>query len=535
MLIWAQLGCQHAPIKFTPSAPPNLPSFTALPLAPKVAPLKANAMQAPQTTQLTENSFLHQWPLNENNHNQQPDQQANSLYFIGISKSTPIANPDILVAAFKQHRKAITNNEDLTNLEASCYDSMRFRASLHSIGITISCFAPTAVKSNLLWQFWDKGVLDEVNIDSIQRSLKLNKHIGAFTGAEIDTVFRKKLLGEQHPYNQNIDNNAIINELNKAKLSTLHLQIRSQMQWHLFTPQQASLAAHADVEKAQPANFFPSWLTEYSPNSSLSTEKRFNNQQSNAEEANAEEFGSYEANSYKASSEKAKTEKTLYLIDAPNTVQTQVRVGVLTESSGYQSQNANSCKIIAALLGRGYSGRLFYDLRETRGLTYGVYGGCVDAPLSQYMYFYGSTALANSGAFLKGMTDHLALISEQLTPQQEINSAATYLIGKQQLTIDRPFGKESLYINQILRNKALKNKQPLAQQLKNQALENQASAEFDQGLMQLSKLTPQELLVMTQTATLNDPVIVLRGDADKITIDLQQKFPTWQIKLVEVN
>ncbi|MEZ9536952.1 M16 family metallopeptidase, partial [Shewanella sp. 10N.286.51.B8] len=206
-------------------------------------------------------------------------------------------------------------------------------------------------------------------------------------------------------------------------------------------------------------------------------------------------------------------DKILYIIDAPDTVQTQVRIGLVTATADATVQDANTCQMIAALLGRGYSGRLFYDLREVRGLSYGVYGRCVNAPLSQYMYFYGSTALENSSAFIKGMLDHLSLITEQTASQNEINATVTYLQGKQQLSLDSPFGKESLYIRQLL--------------------SGQTTAEFSQGMKQLQQLTPMQLLQQANTLSLTTPIVVLRGDADKISADLQQKLPTWELRQLE--
>ncbi|WP_076540741.1 pitrilysin family protein [Shewanella sp. UCD-KL21] len=509
VFICSQQACQHAPISFTAAQPPNLANYNDLPVfGSEKVQLPLSAIASPQTMSLTANSYLHQWPLT----NDSFTQQGNQLYLVGISKEAAIANPDIIIAAFKQRQKHIANTQVLTAVQAACYDSMRFRASLHSIGISINCVATTKLKSALLWQFWDHQAVNELNIATIKRSLKLNKHIGAFTGGEIDLAFRKQLLGSQHPYNQNINNDTVIDELTHASLSALHTELRQQLQWHLFAPQLGPQLTNAkaqtlntkklktnnlSIKAAQQDTSLPSWLLAEKPDTSHSA------------------FDSSVQKSAKTSTVETSTakDKILYIIDAPDTVQTQVRMGFVTASADTPVQNANTCQMIAALLGRGYSGRLFYDLREVRGLSYGVYGRCVNAPLSQYMYFYGSTALENSGAFIKGMLDHLSLITEQAASQNEINATVTYLQGKQQLSLDSPFGKESLYIRQLL--------------------SGQTIAEFSQGMKQLQQLTPMQLLQQANGLSLSTPIVVLRGDADKISADLQQKLPTWQLRQLE--
>ncbi|MDO6775593.1 insulinase family protein [Shewanella sp. 3_MG-2023] len=523
VFICSQQACQHAPISFTPAQPPNLANYNDLPVfGSEKVQLPLSAIVSPQTMSLTTNSFLHQWSLTADSF----AQQGHQLYLVGISTQTAIANPDIIIAAFKQRQKHMANTQVLTAVQAACYDSMRFRASLHSIGISINCMATTKLKSELLWQFWDNQAVNEVNIATIKRNLKLNKHIGAFTGSEIDLAFRKQLLGSQHPYNQNINNNAVIDELTHSSLSALHTELRQQLQWHLFAPQFSPQLTNTKAQTlkantlktnslktnssktqiAQHVTSLPSWLLTEKPDSSHSA---FDSSAQTSAQTSAK---ASTINSSTVETSTAK-DKILYIIDAPDTVQTQVRIGLVTATADATVQDANTCQMIAALLGRGYSGRLFYDLREVRGLSYGVYGRCVNAPLSQYMYFYGSTALENSSAFIKGMLDHLSLITEQNASQNEINATVTYLQGKQQLSLDSPFGKESLYIRQLL--------------------SGQTTAEFSQGMKQLQQLTPMQLLQQANTLSLTTPIVVLRGDADKISADLQQKLPTWELRQLQ--
>ncbi|WP_282167026.1 insulinase family protein [Shewanella japonica] len=536
MLALMTLGCQHSPIHFTETQAPNIPSFdvpenhtsasnTSTNLSQLLADtqqaqskaIKPVAYQLPLTITLTKQFHAHQWLSSEVN-----DSGLNRLYLIGISAQQPITHPDILVEAFKQKLEEMANTTAYSPQMASCLSSIKIRASLHSVGMTIECSATDQQLQQQLWQFWQKGALSDINIATVKRNLKLNKHIGAFTGSEIDTTFRQQLLGQQHPYNLNVRNQSAINELDNTTLQTLHNKIRQQLQWHLFIPSPITSATHG-VAQSSLNSPLDSQLNNLS--SSTSTSSAYKQQATitssdifvptwlTTTQSNLTEVQPNIITNSTGSATKQSTQ-TILIIDAKDTVQTQARVGfVLAKpdlvNTTNHNQNSTDCKTIAALLGRSYSGRLFYDLRETRGLTYGIYGRCVDAPLSQYLYFYGSTSLENSGAFLKGIIDHTQLLKDQAAKQTEINAVITYLMGKQQLASDHKYGKESRYINNLLLGR---------------------TASFEQLQHEtLNSLTPKAITTMANHVFEGNPVIVLRGDADKIIPDLNEKLPHWQV------
>ncbi|MCL1065998.1 insulinase family protein [Shewanella olleyana] len=500
------MGCQHSPINFTESQPPNTPKLTQLANAPVLQPLSSSVNETPSqkltSIRLSSRFTSHHWTTNQSTVNKSTvnqsavnkretdqettnDQSLNSIYFIGVSPHSALESPDVLIEAFSQRRAQLANQQQSAELIA-CYDSIRFRASLHSMAITMQCSANLSQMQKVIMDFWQNESFNNINLETVQRNLKLNKHIGAFTGSEIDQVFRQQLLGADHPYNLNINNQELINELVKTnRLQQLHIATRDKLQWHLFT----RTSKENNDSFTENKNDWPLWLIQDSAN--VSSEP---NQDLTA------------ANNPASSVE---TTPTIYIIDAPDTVQTQVRIGFVTNN------NTIGCKTISPLLGRGYSGRLFYDLREVRGLTYGVYGRCIDAPLSQYLFFYGSTALENSGAFLQGILDHTKLLTEQKVSQAEIDSVATYLIGRRLLSLDTTFGHESDYIRHVLAGKTAKQAQ------------EQINA--------ISQLTPEQLLQLSIETFSSQPTIVLRGDADKMTQDIRDKLPNWQIKPISAN
>ncbi|WP_153915026.1 M16 family metallopeptidase [Shewanella sp. TC10] len=500
------MGCQHSPINFTESQPPNTPKLTQLANAPVLQPLSSAVTETPSqeltSIKLSDRFTTHQWLLNQRQTDQETtsDQSLNSIYFIGISPHSALESPDVLIEAFSQRRTQLANLQQSAELIA-CYDSIRFRASLHSMAITMQCSASSPQMQKVMMDFWQNKSLDNINLETVQRNLKLNKHIGAFTGSEIDKVFRQQLLGVDHPYNLNINNQELINELTKPKqLQQLHIATRDKLQWHLFTR-----TFEKSSESFTENNYdWPLWLMQAS--TIQAPRIQAHTIQGPTIDAHASNQNLTADNNPAPST---KVAKTIYIIDAPDTVQTQVRVGFVTKNETI------GCKTIAPLLGRSYSGRLFYDLREVRGLTYGIYGRCIDAPLSQYLYFYGSTALENSGAFVQGILDHTQLLTEQKVSQAEIDSVATYLIGQRLLSLDTTFGHESDYIRHVLAGKTAE----------------QAQLQINA----IRQLSPEQLLQLSIETFSSQPMIVLRGDADKITQDIRDKLPDWQIKPISAN
>lgn len=188
----------------------------------------------------------------------------------------------------------------------------------------------------------------------------------------------------------------------------------------------------------------------------------------------------------------------------------------MSETSQLSSQEvALSCRSLSALMGRSFSGRLYYDLREKRGLTYGIYGQCANAPLSSSIKFYGSTAIEHTGAFVVGILDHLALVKTQSASQGEINALKTYLIGEDLLSQDNSIQRENQYLQQLATELTQVDVQKL-------------NAE-------LQALTPKRLQQLANGAFSGEPLIILRGDIDRIIPDLTSKLPEWQLERVKVD
>ncbi|MCS6231442.1 insulinase family protein [Shewanella baltica] len=535
-------ACQQTQIVFTPTEPPSLASFNTpypldnhLPESGIIIPATDPMFSDEVYTELHLPYQLHRLAsvqrnhdLNSNNlsthalssnslssNSLSSNSLSNRVSLAAISPQAPFNNPDILQIALQEKARALA-----ISLADPCLETFGIRVSLHSINLSLTCPNDVNHIYGLLVQFWQPNTFVDattapVDVDNIRRQLKLNKHLNAFSGAEIDKLWREKLLGPEHPYNTVLNNDALFDSLSLKQLQQILQQAASQAQWHLFLPNSQAKNAEFNLQAS-----IKQW-----PRLTKSLPKSLSKSLQQAD---------------KLETTTPKQTKKIYLIDAPGSVQTQVRLGYridyridhsinhaightvdselgdMSETSQLSSQEiALSCRSLSALMGRSFSGRLYYDLREKRGLTYGIYGQCANAPLSSSIKFYGSTAVEHTGAFVVGILDHLALVKTQSASQGEINALKTYLIGEDLLSQDNSIQRENQYLQQLATGLTQVDVQKL-------------NAE-------LQALTPKRLQQLANEAFSGEPLIILRGDIDRIIPDLTSKLPEWQLERVKVD
>lgn len=526
-------ACQQTQIVFTPTEPPSLAGFNTpyplnshLPESGVIIPATGPMFSDEVYTELDLPYQLHRLASVQSNHDLNSNSLSthalssnslssnslsNRVSLAAISPQAPFNNPDILQIALQEKARALA-----ISLADPCLETFSIHVSLHSINLSLTCPDDVNHIYGLLMQFWQPNTFVDattapVDVDNIRRQLKLNKHLNAFSGAEIDKLWREKLLGPEHPYNTVLNNNELFDTLNLNQLQQIQQQAASQAQWHLFLPNSQAKNAEFNLQAS-----IKQW-----PMLTTSLLKSLSKSSSHAD---------------KLETTTPKQTQKIYLIDAPGSVQTQVRLGYridhsinhaightvdnelgdMSETSQLNSQEvALSCRSLSALMGRSFSGRLYYDLREKRGLTYGIYGQCANAPLSSSIKFYGSTAIEHTGAFVVGILDHLALVKTQSASQGEINALKTYLIGEDLLSQDNSIQRENQYLQQLATGLTQVDVQKL-------------NAE-------LQALTPKRLQQLANGAFSGEPLIILRGDIDRIIPDLTSKLPEWQLERVKVD
>lgn len=534
LLLLPLLGCQQTKLVFTDEQAPITPTFNRLEGAPTLLshevenlpahiPERRHRVQpelhlgtepwAPQIHPLTADFTLHLFPPSPS--------KLNYVELVLINSGKPFNNIDILNAALNERATWLATQHPI-----SCIESLRIRAAMHSISIKMACPAEEIAQSlSILAASWQDSAFDKIDIDNVRRKLKLNKHINAYSGAEIDKVWADIILGDKHAYNQALNNLVLQDELSLSKLAELQQEMRAGANWHLFM----SLPANHRISEPVQANILTQEylieeaerLAELLSRSSAVTAKEG---REGTEEAAVLVKVAQETDT--AAESFINTDKIIYLIDAPGAVQTQVRVGyrlplsVSSSATGVDAMKSEfspshplSCQLLADWLGRSFSGRLYYDLREKRGLTYGIYGRCFDNPLSRTLKYYASTQVQHTGAFVAGILAHLQLTTEQEVASAELLALKTYEKSKYTLTMQSQYSSKRQYIKQLTLKRS--------------------SEDLANIQIQIKELTGKQLMQMSQSIFDSPPYILLRGDADRISQDLTNKLPGWQINKVE--
>lgn len=146
----------------------------------------------------------------------------------------------------------------------------------------------------------------------------------------------------------------------------------------------------------------------------------------------------------------AQSEKKIYLIDRPGSVQTVLQLGTL----GIERTSPDYFSVLLAdkVLGGGPSGRLFLNLREDKGYTYGAYstfGG------SKFRGTWTSSAEVRTDVTEGAMNEFMSELNKLRTtpvPAAELEDAKRSIIGSFALSLEQPGSLLQNIITQKLYN-----------------------------------------------------------------------------------
>lgn len=132
----------------------------------------------------------------------------------------------------------------------------------------------------------------------------------------------------------------------------------------------------------------------------------------------------------------ARTGRSIVVVDRPGSVQSSIRVANLAIRRS--SPDYVPLTVANHVLGGGANARLFVDLREQRGLTYGAYSAVIE--LTEIAPFAASTAVRTAVTVeaLSGIFEHLERIRTSPIPEDELAFAQRYLADSFPLQIDTP-------------------------------------------------------------------------------------------------
>ncbi|NQD36843.1 insulinase family protein [Permianibacter sp. IMCC34836] len=330
-----------------------------------------------------------------------------------------------------------------------------------------------------LQQMWRAPNLRSAELlNQVQRNLRVQQHEQDLLGGDYARLWQQLGYGADHPYGNNALSRDALQRITLTSLQQAWQQARSEKQQWLLA---------GTINDA----LLPNWRQQLASEPMSATRARWRQLQA----------------PLPSESMPPQAALTFHLLNADDAPQVNVMLGFALALPDAQSRW--TCEAFAELLGMEFSGRLFADLRERRGLSYDVGAYCSAAPLASELVLHGSTRPEHAAAFVHGMLVHLQLLSSQAAGADELALLRGSLRGQTRVQLETARQRSRLYNAMELLGG---DWQSLI-----------ARDEF------WRELAPAALPAFAERWLRSSPVIVLRGDASALEKQLQKVFPEAQI------
>ena len=132
----------------------------------------------------------------------------------------------------------------------------------------------------------------------------------------------------------------------------------------------------------------------------------------------------------------AQSESRIYLIDRPGSVQTVLQLGTL----GIERTSPDYFSVLLAdrVLGGGPSGRLFLNLREDKGYTYGAYSNFGGSKFKGTWISSSEVRTDVTEGAMKEFMYELNRLRNETVPAEELENAKRAIIGSFALSLEQP-------------------------------------------------------------------------------------------------
>lgn len=129
-------------------------------------------------------------------------------------------------------------------------------------------------------------------------------------------------------------------------------------------------------------------------------------------------------------------ELVIHLVDRPTSAQSEIIVGNLALARNHEDYP--ELQIANSILGDDASGRLFRDVREERGLTYGIYSAIADGQAPGTFTIATRTRTNTTGEMLGAIFEHIGQMRNQPPEENEVAAVKNKAIGAFPLQIETP-------------------------------------------------------------------------------------------------
>jgi len=127
-------------------------------------------------------------------------------------------------------------------------------------------------------------------------------------------------------------------------------------------------------------------------------------------------------------------ELTIHVVDRPGSAQSEIIVGNLSIARSHPDWAA--LQVANGILGDDASGRLFTDIREKRGLTYGIYSSVDEAQAPGTFSISTRTRTKTTGEMLAAIFEHIKRVRTEAPSDAEFTGVTKKMVGSFPLEIE---------------------------------------------------------------------------------------------------
>jgi len=192
---------------------------------------------------------------------------------------------------------------------------------------------------------------------------------------------------------------------------------------------------------------------------------------------------------------------SIHVVDRPGSVQSNIIVA--ERGVAKNNPDVRELSVVNSVLGGGMSGRLFANLREKHGFTYGAYSGFVAKKLGGAFVATAQVRNEVTGPAVEQILNELKRISSEPIPEDELALQRSYLIGNFLMSVE--------------------NDQRTAERLQEIDLFGLPEDFYKTYAKKLAALTPEKASEMAKKyIDPNNLVIVVVGEAKEIVPQLEK-------------
>jgi YD repeat-containing protein len=130
--------------------------------------------------------------------------------------------------------------------------------------------------------------------------------------------------------------------------------------------------------------------------------------------------------------------RKIVVVDKPDAVQTQVRVGYLTIP--FKDPSLFTAEVYDSVAGGGSNSRLYEEIRRKRGLSYGAYSDFAPRRMAGSFVATTSTKTESTVEALEQVLGVMSALEQTPVPAEELAARKTYITGSFPLLIETPEG-----------------------------------------------------------------------------------------------